>query len=221
MSKYKIYVFLFIILLVFSIFFVKAKSSNLYGKIIYIDPGHGGNDPGCVYQNIYEADINLEFSFILKKELENKGAIVYMTRYDDYNLALIDVKNKKRSDLNNRSNMINKSDCDLYISIHLNSYPSNIWKGAQVFYTDNNLYNIKLAYILQNELIKNTNTKREAKKITGYLFDKIEVPGVLIELGFLSNIEDRNNLISENYQKKLSKVITNGIVNYFKTSITI
>ena len=86
MLKYK-FSFLFVfILLLCGFSFVSADNYNLdlLGKVIYIDPGHGGVDPGAVYKDIYEADINLEISNTLASTLEKDGAIVYLTRYDNY-----------------------------------------------------------------------------------------------------------------------------------------
>ena len=122
MRKY--YIGILVVFFLFSITFVSANplDSNLelVGKVIYLDPGHGGTDPGAIYKDIYEKDITLSICKKLKELLENDGAIVYMTRYDDYDLS-DSTYNRKYRDLNNKVKVINESMSDLYISIHLNS----------------------------------------------------------------------------------------------------
>lgn len=219
MRKYKIIILLIVIILIFifSCFVCSAKDLPLKNKIIFIDPGHGGNDPGATNKDIKESNINLQISLIISNLLKENGAIVYMTRYDNYNLSRINVNNIKRSDLDNRAKIINNSDCDLFISIHLNSYPSSVWHGAQTFYTNKNPNNIKLATIIQKNLKKNTDTTRDIKLITDrYLYNKITKPGVLIELGFISNLKEKNQLLDKKYQYNLSNIIVNSIIEYYR-----
>ena len=215
MRKY--YIGILLTILLFSITFVSANSIKsdllLLGKVIYLDPGHGGTDPGAVYKDIYEKDITLSICKKLKELLENEGAIVYMTRYDDYDLS-DSTYNRKRRDLNNRTKAINEAMPDVYISIHLNSMNSTTWAGAQVFYDDVNKNNKKLAEILQ----ANINNKRSIKEINNILMNrKIKVPGVLIEVGFLSNPNDRYLLKNQDYQYKLSNKIKDSIIKYFNS----
>ena len=223
MSKYNIIVIITFLILVFiiSCFICSAKELALKNRIIYIDIGHGGNDPGSNYRDIKESDINLQIGLKLSKILEENGATVYMTRYDDYNLANINASNIKRSDLNNRSKLINNSDCDLYLSIHLNSYPQEIWHGAQTFYTNNNKNNKLLAQIIQENFKQKLDTNREIKLINDkYLYNMITKPGVLLELGFISNTKERNMLLKEEYQYKISNIIVDSIIKYFNTLFT-
>ena len=209
MKKY--YIGLIITILLFSVTFVRANPMEsdleLIGKVIYLDPGHGGTDPGAVYKDIYEKDITLSICKKLKELLEQEGAIVYMTRYDDYDLSNSTYDRKKR-DLNNRAKVINDSMADMYISIHLNSITSSTWRGAQVFYDDVNINNKKIAQVFQSNL----NKTREIKEINNMLMNrKIKVPGVLVEAGFLSNPNDRYLLKSEDYQYRLSVKIKNSV----------
>ena len=85
----------------FTVGYVSAETNNLdlLGKVIYLDPGHGGIDPGAVYKDIEEADINLKIAEKTQKILEQEGAIVYLTRYGDYDLSVPNTINRKRSDL--------------------------------------------------------------------------------------------------------------------------
>lgn len=216
MLKYKIYVLFLFLIFIVGINIVYANNSlELIGKTIYLDPGHGGRDPGATYKSIKESDINLEISLELKEELEKNGAFVYIIRDKDIDLS-DDRNNRKRSDIVARIRKINNSDCDLYLSIHLNSVASSVWYGSQVFYDDINPLNVVLAEEIQKELKKKTNTKREIKEIKDILLNRrIEKTGVLLELGFLSNPNDRYLLRKSEYQEKLSKSITKGIINYF------
>lgn len=219
MVKYKVSVFFaFIICLcTFSFLYVGANELPLFGKVIYLDPGHGGLDPGAIYKDLKESDLNLSISKKLASVLESKGAIVYLTRYGDYDLAVNNAINRKRSDLSRRGNIINKSNCDLYLSIHLNADTSSTWSGAQVFYDDVNENNKKLAEILQKELKRFLRTTRNYEETSEmYLHKRVERPGVLVEVGFISNPNERYLLKKDWYQEKVSTIITNGIIKYFE-----
>lgn len=218
MLKYKIYVLILFILIVFSISYIRASNNNLplFGKVIYLDAGHGGLDPGAMYGGVKEKDINLEITKKLQEKLSEMGAIVYMTRADDYDLASINTNNRKRSDLSRRVNIINRSNCDLFLSIHLNAEDTNTWKGAQVFYDDTNEENKEIAKIFQKYFKKYLGSKRNIKKVNDlYLQKRIKRPGVLLEVGFLSNANERYLLKQEYYQNKIVTTITNGILKYF------
>lgn len=210
----KLFALVLLILNTAIISYVKGENLDLIGKVIYIDPGHGGIDPGATYKDIYEKDINLSIALKLKKELENNGAIVYLTRYDDIDLS-ISTNNHKKSDLNNRVRVINNSNADLFISIHLNSYGTS-WYGVQIFYDDNNSNNEVLASIMDKN-IKNLNGNRTYKKKNNlYLLKNIKIPGILVEVGFLSNENERYLLTNSKYQEKVSKSLCNGIKEYLK-----
>lgn len=216
--KYKFYSLFVLILLLctFSFTFAKGNDLDLLGKVIYIDPGHGGVDPGALYKDIYEADINLEISQKLRTVLEQRGAIVYLTRDGNYDLSANNAVNRKRSDLSRRANIINRSMCDLYLSIHLNADSSTTWRGAQVFYDDVNERNIKIAKILQQVLKEDLKTTRDYKLTNDmYLHKRVTRPGVLIEVGFITNPNDRYLLLKEDYQLKVANSITRGIIKYF------
>lgn len=189
----------------------------LLGKVIYLDAGHGGPDPGTIYKKIYEKDINLSIVKKLQQVLEEEGAIVYLTRYGDYDLSKNYTGSRKKSDLNNRAKIINESGAEIYVSIHLNSISSSTWSGAQVFYDDVNKKNYDLAILMQNQLKEDLKTNREVKEISTMLMNrKITVPGLLIEVGFLSNPNDRYKLQQSEYQYKIAESVKKGIIKYFK-----
>ena len=212
---------LILFMLIFSICTVgyataKTNDLSLLGKVIYLDPGHGGIDPGAVYKDIAEADINLKIAEKTQTLLEQYGAIVYLTRYGDYDLSVPNTINRKRSDLSRRGNIINRSNCDLYLSIHLNAETSYTWKGAQMFYDDINEENEQIAKIFQDNFKKNLNTNREYKrKETFYLSKRVERPGILIEAGFITNPNERYLLTTEAYQQKIASTILDAIIEYF------
>ena len=214
------YMLFLLIISLCSFSFVGANKSEynleLLGKVIYIDPGHGGKDPGTVYKDIYEKDINLDICLKLQKVLESEGAIVYLTRYGDYDLSN-NSYSRKKSDLNNRAKIINASGADIYITIQLNSISSSTLKGAQVFYDDVNDKNIKIANLFQEQLKQDLKTNREVKEIKTMLMNrKITVPGILIEAGFLSNPNDRYLLRQDDYQYKICNSIRDGLIKYFE-----
>lgn len=217
--KYKLSMLFVLILFLctFSFTFAKGNDLELLGKVIYLDPGHGGVDPGALYKDIYEADINLELSKKLMSVLESKGAIVYLTRDGNYDLSANNAVNRKRSDLSRRANIINRSMCDLYLSIHLNADSTTTWRGAQVFYDDVNKKNVKLAEIMQRVLKEDLKTTRKYKLTNEmYLHKRVTRPGVLIEVGFITNPNDRYLLLKNDYQLKVVNSITRGIIKYFK-----
>ena len=211
-----LYLFMFLISL-FSFGIVRASSLPLLGKVIYIDAGHGGKDPGAISGNIYEKDINLELSFKLQEVLEKNGAIVYMTRYGDYDLSSNNTSLRKRSDLSRRVRIINESSADMYISIHLNALTSSSWSGAQVFYDDINEDNEKIAKVIQEQFKLDLKTNRDYKKITDrYMYERVNVKGVLIEAGFITNPNERYLLKQDNYQEKVANSICKAIIKYFE-----
>lgn len=215
--KTKIKILILIILLL-SALFINTKVNALMplsGKIIVIDPGHGGKDPGTISNTTYESDINLAISKALEIELSKTGATVILTRDDDYDLSNPNARWRKKSDFDNRINLINNSNANLYLSIHLNYLTNSAYYGPQVFYDKEE--NLNLALTIQKILNTNLNTNREIKKIPNetYMYDKLTIPGVLIECGFLSNPEEKNKLTTEEYQQKLASLIKDAIIEYF------
>ena len=187
----------------------------LTGKVIVVDAGHGKEDPGTSYGSIYEKDINLAISLYLEKELGSLGAEVILTRDGDYDLSSPNVTFRKKSDFDNRIKLINESNADLYISIHLNYLSDGSYYGPQVFYTKENE---GLAKVVQESMNTKLNGDRLIKKMPTdtYMYNKLKVSGVLIECGFLSNYKERSLLHTNEYQIKVARSIANGIVNYFK-----
>ena len=207
--KLTLLLLLFLIIII-SIFNVNASDLTfpLLGKTIYLDAGHGGVDNGATVNNVKEKDLNL-----LKETLTSAGATVLLTRKDDNDISNPNALYRKKSDFDNRIKLINNSNADLYISIHQNIYQNKKYSGPQVFYVKDNQ---KLAEIIQNTLNKYLNTKRKVKTINNtYMYKLLKKKGILIECGFISNDNERYKLKTEEYQLKLSKIITEGIITYY------
>ena len=218
--KRKLSLLFILLLLVFGLCKVDAKRSSsnsleLFGKVITVDAGHGGRDPGTRYGNILEKDLNLEISKQLEKELTKKGAIVYMIRDKDEDLSSKYDVRKKRGDLYRRLMFIKKNKSDLYLSIHLNWYNNSYYGGVEVLYNDINKNNKILASNIKDAFVESNIKTRNIKKTTLYMYKNTYTSGVLIECGFLSNKNDRYLLQKADYQKKISTIITKGVISYF------
>lgn len=189
---------------------------------IVIDPGHGGVDQGARGDmNIGEAPINLAISEKLMHFLEGSGFDVEMTRYEDeglYSLKSKTIREKKNEDLKNRVDIINNSNADLVVSIHLNSFPQKQYYGAHVFYQKNNpngkiaadTIQISLKSILDESNKRVPQVKKDIK-----IMDDTNVPVILIECGFLSNTAEEKKLTSAGYQEKTAWAIYAGLMKYF------
>lgn len=192
----------------------------LAGKIIVIDPGHGGPDGGAVgSDDTQEKDIALDISKELKSYLEQGGAIVHLTRESDRDLASDETKGiaqRKSEDIRERLKFIEEKEADYFLSVHLNALGDGRWRGAQTFYYPSFEENELLAKSVQSEIVRNLeNTNREALSLDGiYLMKYAKVPGALVEVGFLSNQEELQLLKSPNYQKQMASSIYYGVLNY-------
>lgn len=192
----------------------------LSGKTIVLDPGHGGPDGGAVgSDNTLEKDIALDIAKQLRSYLEQGGAVVYLTRETDSDLASEDTKGiarRKSEDIRNRLKFIEEKEADYFLSIHLNALSDKRWSGAQTFYYPSFEENELLAKSIQNEIVLNLeNTNRKELPINGiYLMKYAKVPGALVEVGFLSNQEELQLLKSPKYQQQMASSIYYGILRY-------
>lgn len=195
-------------------------SLPLSGKVIVLDPGHGGPDGGAVGKDdTVEKDIALSVSKQLQRYLQQAGALVYLTRETDQDLASEDTRglaSRKSEDIRNRLEFIENKEADFFLTIHLNALPSEKWHGAQTFFYPSLEENRHLARMVQAEIRRNLeNTKREALQIDGiYLLKHAETPGALVEIGFLSNVEERELLKQDTYQEQMAASIYQGILRY-------
>ena len=186
---------------------------------IVIDVGHGGSDPGKVgIQGIKEKDVNLAIARYLKDYLIAEDYTVYMTRETDQGLYDESVSNKKKSDLSNRIQFVQKKKASCMISIHQNSYPDTIQHGAQTFYYEGREEDKNFAQYVQDSLLTfdPSNTRQIKSSTSYYILKNAQVPSILIECGFLSNPEETANLTDPNYQKQIAYAIAIGTCRYLR-----
>lgn len=226
MKKIKGLVSIFLLAIIFTCLFNTVSFADDKSKVILIDPGHGGIDGGASSKaGVLEKDINLSVGLKLKKILEESGYTVYMTREDDCGLYTkgATVKEKKREDLANRSKMKKETNCDVFISIHQNTFPQAKYKGAQVWYAPNSDLSKNLANIMQNSLKEcldkeNNRVAKDAGNEVRVLRNNNQGASILIECGFLSNEEEAKQLASEEYQQKIASAIKDGLEKYLLQS---
>lgn len=194
-------------------------------KVILIDPGHGGMDGGAsASDGTVEKHINLNISLHLQKLLMESGYKAILTRDEDVGLYSDGgtVKEKKREDLNKRCELKKETDCNMFVSIHLNKFKQPSCKGAQVWYSNNPESGI-VAKMMQNNLRmdldeSNTRLPKPAKDQYKVLRCNDTMPGVIVECGFLSNKQDLELLKDESYQKKIAESLCKSIREYFEKS---
>ena len=196
-----------------------ATSWAIANRVIVVDPGHGGIDPGAVGQGVTEKRIVLEVAKRLKTLLNHAGAKVIMTRDSDTDLGSPGpngLSGRKREDLANRVELANSNKADLYLSIHVNAFPSSRWRGAQTFYQRNQAEGKKLAEAIQGELIRVLgNTDRVAKAEDFYTTRNTNMASAIVEIGFISNPAEAELLTDAAYQRKLALAIYSGLVKYY------
>lgn len=195
------------------------KASSIFSKIVFLDPGHGGFDNGCTYDDVYEDEINLNIATYLYEECIKNQMICYISRTGDYDLSYFYSKNHKNDDLKKRAKYIEESSCDIFISLHLNSYSSYDVYGPMVYYEKENEKSYLLAEICQKKLNEFTSLNKIVHYEDFYLFKKTSKVGVLIECGFLSNYNERNKLVNKVYQKQLGHIIFLSIEEYFSSLV--
>lgn len=191
-------------------------------KVVLLDAGHGGEDGGAIGgEGSIEKDINLSVMLKLQKLLEQSGCTVITTRTEDislHNRGDEKTGNRKINDLENRKKMPGEYEADIFVSVHMNTYPDSRYSGAQVFYAESD-GSKELAECIQGEFknqLDNSN-EREIKDAGGniYILEGAEIPSVVAECGFLSNAEEERKLADGEYQQKVAFAIYCGIIKYF------
>ncbi|MBS4534850.1 N-acetylmuramoyl-L-alanine amidase CwlD [Clostridium sp. D2Q-14] len=220
-----------VILAVFLYFYqeeqmVKTFSNPIMNQIVILDAGHGGFDPGAKGSlDRSEDDINLEITLKLRKLIEQGGGIAVLTREIDEDLTTEksqSYRQKKNEDLRNRRILINGSEPDVFISVHLNSFPQSQYYGAQTFYKKGSEESEKIAKNIQDELRKildKNNDRQPQSRDSIYLIREAECPSVLVECGFLSNSKEEKLLNDSEYQQKVAWSIYMGLVKSFEKDV--
>ena len=191
-------------------------------KRILIDPGHGGYDGGAEVNGVKEKNINLNISLLLREELVKAGFDVMMTREKDEALKLDKpkFKTRKSEDLAARCKIKSDSNCDIFISIHMNIFTESQYSGGQVWYS-RYPESRRLAELIQGNFKKYIDDKNE--RLAKPALDAYKVlrsidtmPGVIVECGFLSNPAEARKLNNTDYQKKIAEIIAKSVEEYFK-----
>ncbi|MCX8075158.1 MAG: N-acetylmuramoyl-L-alanine amidase [Clostridia bacterium] len=224
-------VFVLISIMVYGIMYInnlnklsmQVNALPITNKVVVIDAGHGLPDEGAVgFNGTTEQATNLKIALKLQQLIEQSGAKVLLTRSDENGIYSIDsnsIRNKKVSDIKNRVEIGNNYNADIFISIHLNKFPESIYRGWQTFYQQNSEKSKVLSKCIQENLSKNIEFKndRVPLPISGvYIMDKVTVPTIVVECGFLSNPQEAEMLKGENYQNKIAWGIFIGIQEYFE-----
>ncbi|MGJ7911638.1 N-acetylmuramoyl-L-alanine amidase [Neobacillus sp. LXY-1] len=194
---------------------------------VFLDPGHGGYDPGATAGGYQEKNLNLAVAKKVQSILLNKGYTVYMSRSNDTFIPLLD-----------RSSMANNAKADIFVSIHTNSTGTGATSasGIESFYyeydpdypskinddMDDNPQRVSKSITLTNIIQKKMASYTGAynRGTAGNSFSVIResaMPATLVEIGFINNDSERNKLITDYYQSTLARSIADGIVEYFKT----
>lgn len=202
----------------------ETLATPLAGRVVVLDAGHGAPDGGAVgISGTLEKDINLSITKKLQSLFEKTGTYVILTRSDDNNISPGKsgrIRDIKRGDLKARKDYRDNSGADLFLSIHMNKFPEEKYKGAQVFYSKSPDKSKILGETIQNSLKENLdiNNNRIAKCADNsiYILKDSQIPSVIVECGFLSNYEEEKLLKDDNYQEKIAWAIYLGVLQYFE-----
>ena len=197
---------------------------DVLNKVIYLDAGHGGYDPGASYFGISEKSLTLAIQSRVKAKLEAEGYQVVTTRTSDTYV-----------DLTDRSRAANASESDIFVSIHINASGSSAAQGIETYYYQpyaeypsriNAAYHDNptrlsmsdtLANAIQSSLINATGAQNQGvKRQTFAVLRETTAPAVLLELGFLSNPQEAARLNTSAYQETLANAIVAGIKSYYE-----
>ena len=199
-----------------------AAAYSLRGKVVAIDPGHGGIDPGAIGPyGVNEDTIVLAVSLRLAAMLENAGAIVVLTRTGDNDMAGTTdggPSARKRVDLRARVAVINAAAADVVIGVHANHFSSPSEHGAQTFYSEGPFPQSKeLATLMQRQLARVTGETRRkiSEHIDHYLLEHTNMPGVTVEIGFLSNAREARLLGESAYQERVAYALYAALGEWF------
>lgn len=192
-------------------------TENVAGKVVLVDPGHGGRDPGAIAASgLREKEIVLGIALHLESLLQRAAVNVVMTRRNDTDLADSGASSRKAQDLGRRVALGREAEADVFVSIHGNSFPSATWSGAQTFYTSNRADDRWLAERIQERLVRQLGpNRRQAAAADYYVMRESTMPAVVVEVGFLSSPAESELLGTEAYQRRVAEAIYMGIVDYF------
>lgn len=178
---------------------------RLGGRLVVLDPGHGGLDGGAGDEELPEKTVNLQIALHLADLLRERGFEVAMTRSDDTFIPLWE-----------RAALANALEADLFVSIHNNSATDPAAHGTETYYLPKQPNNLWLAQAVQQELVRTLGRRNRGVKSNNFwVLRDAEVPAILVEVSFMSNPEERALLADEAYRQKAADAIARGIVQYF------
>ncbi|TCO69858.1 N-acetylmuramoyl-L-alanine amidase family protein [Marinisporobacter balticus] len=188
----------------------KVDHSKYNGKMIIIDAGHGGKDPGAHSSrlNLQEKALALDTAERLSKLLEEAGFNTYMTRDNDTYVGLYE-----------RTEIANGLNADAFVSIHYNWHPNKEISGVEVLYNGDDLTrdNKTFAKIVQNEMVKELKAidRGVVHRPKLVVIRETNMPAVLAEMAFISNVTEEGKANTESYRQKCAQALFNGITRYF------
>ncbi len=190
-------------------------SKSIYGRLIVVDAGHGGFDPGATgVSGTREDELNLKVAFLLKAELESMGAEVIMTRSDENALA-----ETKDADMAKRREIITQSGSDIVVSVHMNSFPDDPEvSGPLVLFMKGSANGKKLAQAIidsMNAELEPDKKGRSRSESNLFILKSGNQPCVIVECGYISNAKEEEKLVTDDYQRKVVKAICSGVAVYF------
>jgi N-acetylmuramoyl-L-alanine amidase len=189
---------------------------------VLLDVGHGGIDGGTSFGDLLEKDINLSIAKKTYDSLQKKGLVVLMNRMDDYALSgenlWLQSRSRHLKDLTQRSNLANEIKPKIMISLHVNSARRSSKTGPLLLHQKSE-QSLLLAKSLQSYLNTLYGTHEEpVYGKTYYLLKHTVVPTVIVEMGFITNVEDRKMLTQPVSQQEIADKIAEGIQQYIKKS---
>lgn len=199
-----------------------ALATYLAGRVVAIDPGHGGPDPGASSATqLHEKDVVLAIGLHLRDLFTAAGAEVHMTREDDSDLSGMpdaSLRERWRAAHRRRVEIVQKSGADVAISVHANAVSSPRWSGAQTFHAPAaGEETRRLAAHIQRELrhITRGTNRQVSDHVNHYMLTRVHMPAVVVEVGFLSNPQEAELLAQASYQRKLAWAMFVGTARYF------
>jgi len=201
---------------------VTGQKSPLAGEKIVVDPGHGGIDGGSSYGELLEKEINLTLAQKLEDYFTDRKVKTVLTRSKDQALDHLNSKYKSRHrrDLQARVDIIEAETPEFFISLHVNYFSGQSkLRGPICFYQAEKEKSKQLAQAIQNQLNQLTEQGKQLPDNSirpgdYFLLNNCQVPGVLIEMGFLNQPTDRKLLTNKKFQKKLVQAIYQGSLNF-------
>lgn len=184
----------------------------LSGKVVAVDPGHGGFDAGAYHKDsgIKEKDLTLDIALRLKEHLIRVGAVPLLTREID------EMKGDNyQQDLALRARLVNESEATVLVSIHVNEFPDPGCWGGQTFFAPQCPESKRLAHLVQEELIRlQPGNERLPAAMSYFMLTAVSVPAVLVEAGFITSPADRERLLQENYREQLALGLLKALGRY-------